>query len=161
MVINADKFLEPSELGAVATEAYLFNPDLRVVVGTPSGVQESATLGGDFETWLLLTSVAAANQINAEFQGRLAPGQTTISSIKVPIKGTGAAQYTLKVYVEGTGQVYTSGITAAPGVRTVLALTNLDLSAQPTGEKRYFIVVEATLDGAEALRVGLPFVKQE
>jgi hypothetical protein len=85
-----------------------------------------------------------------------------ITSIKFNVKGIGASpQYTLKIYAEGTGQVFTSGLIAAPGVATLVAKTDLDLSAQPTGQKRFFVVIEAAIDIGEAVLVSRPFVRKE
>ena len=47
------------------------------------------------------------------------------------------------------------------GVRQLISLAAGDLSAQPIGEKKFFVVVEATLDSGEEMRVGTPFVRQE
>ena len=63
---------------------------------------------------------------------------------------------------QGASQVYTGSVlTAAPGVRTVVSIADVDLTNQPTGEGRFHVVVEATLDNTETLRVGRPFVRQE
>jgi len=78
--------------------------------------------------------------------------------------GGETGDYQIKVYVEGQGNsnVYApSALTPAPGVRTVATIADTDLNFQPGTEKRFFLVVEATLDVAETLRVGRPFVVQE
>lgn len=145
------------------TQDYLEAPVFNQVSGTTSSDLEYPTFSGDFETWAFMTSTTAVARIDVGFSGRLTDGQTSLAEIKVPIKGNAGAQYNLKVYAEGSGAtpVYTSGLTAAPTSRTVLTLLSGALSAQPTGEKRYHVVVEATLDNTEELRVGMPFVKQE
>jgi hypothetical protein len=137
--------------------------DINPVSGIPDGDLEAADLAGDFENWVKLEGNAAADRIDVSFQGQFGLTQSQITSIKVPIKGTAGSQYQLKVYAEGSGAsaVYDSTLLVAPVSRTVLALDDTDLSAQPTGEGRYHVVVEATLDAAEILRVGRPLVKQE
>lgn len=117
----------------------------------------------DFETYDLMESTVAAGSIRASYEGRLSSAQSQVTSIKVNIKGTGASpQYRLRVYAEGTGQVYDSGVLAAPVPSTQTTLTAVDLSAQPAGlQKRYFIEVQALLDAGEALYVSRPFTRQE
>jgi hypothetical protein len=122
---------------------------------------------GDFETWAKMGSTVAAGRVNAEWQGKLRTTQTKIKTISIPIKGQNGGpspEYQVKVYVEGSGAVpvYTGALTAeTTGLRSLISISEGDLSAQPTGEKRYFVVVEATLDPGEELRVGTPFVRQE
>lgn len=155
---------------AVSTEIdehYLSDPFYRVVSGSVTGVLEAPDYASDFELWTLLASTSAAARIDAEWHGKLRPTQTDIKSISIPIKGQNGGptpEYQIKVYAEGSGAtpVYTGPLTAeTTGVRSVITITDGDLSAQPTGEKRFFVVVEATLDNTEELRVGSPFVRQE
>ena len=115
-----------------------------------------------------MASTTAAGRVDVEFSGRLRSTQTEITSIIIPIKGQNGGptpQYQVKVYVEGSGasNVYTGSALLAEttGTRILVSLTDADLSAQPTGERRFFVVVEATLDSGEELRVGTPFVRQE
>jgi hypothetical protein len=132
------------------------------ISGTVSGDTDAPTLNGDFQAWDTLTSSTPAGEIHVSYEGRIDPEQTQISSIDVPIKGTG--DYALKVYVDGaitSNPVYDSGIQVAPASRTVLTVTDLDLPEQPTGEGRYFVVIEAFVDAGENVRVGLPFVRQD
>jgi microcystin-dependent protein len=132
------------------------------VSGTVSGDTDAPTLTGDFQAWDTLTSTTPAGEIHVSYEGRITAEQTEITSIDVPIKGTG--DYALKVYVEGAmtaNPVYDSGIQSAPTNRTVLTITDLDLPEQPTGEGRYFVVVEAFVDAGENVRVGLPYVRQD
>jgi len=161
-VLQANKHFASATGGA--SEQYLHGPNFKVITG--SGVNgdldDDLALGTDFESWALMTSTVAAGRVDAQFSGRLAVNQTTISSLKIPVKGTG--EYQIKVFVEGSGasNVYTSSaLTAAPGARTLISLTDADLSSQPSGERRYHVVVEATLDASEVLRVGRPFTAQE
>lgn len=133
-----------------------------LIAGSVTGDTEFPTVLGDFQTWDVLSSTSPGGEIHVAYEGQLTPVQDTISTIAVPIKGTG--DYALKVYVEGAvtaNPVYDSGIQVAPGSRTVLALTELDLTEQPTGEKRYYVVVEAFIDNGENVRVGRPFVRQD
>jgi len=150
-------------------EYYLTHRDYRIITG--AGVdasQESAAFAGDFELWSLITSTVAAGRADVEWQGRLRLTQSKISSIIIPIRGQSGGptpQYQVKVYVEGSGasNVYTgtSLLSETTGNRILVSLTDSDLSAQPVNERRFFIVVEATLDAGEELRVGTPFVVQE
>jgi hypothetical protein len=144
------------------TEHYLEAHNFDPVGGTVSGEQESPSFAGDFETYLLMIGGAASDRIDLQFQGRLAVNQTTIKEIQIPLKGTG--DYQIKVFVEGQAgsNVYVpSALVAAPAGRTVVTIPDSDLSFQPNAEKRYHVVIEATLDVAEVLRVGRPFVVQE
>lgn len=141
---------------------YLPHGGFNVVSGTVSGDIGYPSFAGDFETYYEMSSDSASGRIDVAFSGRLGDGQSTISSIKIPLVGSVGAQYQIKVFVEGSGStnVYTSSaLTAAPTSRSLISLTNSDLSAQPTGEGRYHVVVEATLDASETLDVGRPFVK--
>jgi hypothetical protein len=102
--------------------------------------------------------------VDVAFQGRLDVLQNLLSRIKISIRGTGASpQYQLKIYAEGSGAVavYDSGLLAAPGTLTETLLTDLDLSSQPTGDKRYHVVVEVTIDSGETVEITRPFVRQE
>lgn len=150
-------------------EIYLPHRDFRII--TMAGVnaeQESADFATEFELWAFMSSTVAAGRVDVEWQGRLRATQTKITSIKIPVRGQGGGPtpgYQIKVYVEGSGStnVY-SGSVLTPettGARSVVTITEGDLTAQPIGEKRYFVVVEAYLDAGEELRVGTPFVKQE
>jgi len=120
-------------------------------------------LGGDFAHYDQLRSTVGAGVLHAEYEGRLAQGQTEIASIKLNFRGVGGSpQYILRVYAEGTGQVYASALTAAPGAAVEVVLTDLDLSAQPAAPQfRYFVVVEAAIDVGEQVLVSRPFVRQE
>jgi hypothetical protein len=146
-------------------EHYLYGYNFRDVSGSTTGTQEDADFAVEFENWLRMTGTGGAgSRINIEFQGRLMTAQSKLSQIKIPLMGNTGAQYQIKVYVDGQGasnQYGASALTAAPTSRTLITLTDADLSNDPSGEKRYFIVVEATLDVGEWLRVGYPFVKQE
>jgi hypothetical protein len=152
----------------VVDQHYLTHRDFRII--TVAGVnaeQESANRAVDFEIWNKMDSTVAAGRVDVEFQGRLRPTQSEITSIIIPIRGQSGGptpQYQVKVYVEGMAgtPVYTGPLTAeTTGLRSLISLTDGDLTSQPTGEKRYFICVEATLDAGEELRVGNPFVRQE
>jgi len=142
-------------------EEYLNSGVFGNAVGAVTGSTDYADLV-DFETYDRLSSAAPAGVLHIAYAGRLGSAQTLLSSIKFTVKGVGASpQYTLKVYAEGTGQVYTSGLIPAPGVPTLVSKTNLDLSAQPTGQKRFFVVVETAIDAGEAVLVSRPFVRKE
>jgi hypothetical protein len=150
------------------SEGYLPHRNFNIItVAGVDGEQESPAYAGDFELWTLMTSTVAAGRVDVEFQGRLRETQSKISRIIIPIKGQSGGptpQYQVKIYAEGSGivPVHTGVLTAeTTGLRSLITLTDVNLSAQPNGERRFFVVVEATLDAGEELRVGTPFVRQE
>lgn len=170
-LIAATVFIGQGGSVPVSTEidqGYLTHRDFRII--TVAGVnaeQESPDFAGDFEIWAIVTSSVAAGRADIEWQGRLRSTQTKVTSIIIPIRGQSGGptpQYQVKVYAEGSGAspVFTGVLTAeTTGNRIVIALSDGDLSAQPTGERRFFVVVEVTCDAGEELRVGTPFVRQE
>lgn len=170
-LIAATVFIGQGGSTPIATEFdefYLTHRNFRIV--TTSGVngeQESPAFAGNFELWAIMDSTVPFGRIDVEWQGRLRAAQSKITSIIIPIRGQSGGptpQYQVKIYAEGSAgtPVYTGPLTAeTTGNRTLVTLTDVDLSAQPTGEKRYFVVVEAYLDNTEVLRVGTPFVRQE
>ena len=123
---------------------------------------QAPSLSGDFEIYDTFTATADAVQADVYYQGWLDSSQTAITEIKIPVKGSStSAQYRILVYVEGQGasSVYDSTLTACPATRTVLTINSF--SANPTGEKRYHVKVEAHLDTGEILYVGRPRVKHK
>jgi hypothetical protein len=153
---------------ALTTSGYLSHRDFRII--SVSGVdaeQESADFGSDFELWSKVSSTTASGRADVEWQGRLGATQNIIASIVIPIKGQSGGptpEYHIKIYVEGSGSSNVfSGSALTPettGMRSVITIVDTDLTAQPTGEKKFFVVVEAHLDAGEELRVGTPFVRQ-
>lgn len=144
------------------TEGYLKKPTYLPISGTTLAVDTYPTFGGNFDELYAMSSTSAAARMDAAFAGRLGSFQTQIASIRVNIVGTGASpQYHLQVYAEGTGLVYDSGLQPAPGVLTELVVLAAGLSAQPTGSKRFHVVVQAFIDAAESVSVSAPFVRQE
>lgn len=147
----------------VLEEKYLDGP----MFGTPTdpAIQPTPiypTFGGDFDAlWSVNNGGGVAGQQDTAFHGRLSANQTKITRVKVALRGTG--DYQIRVYVEGSGAVpvYSSGVLAAPGGLTEVMLTDLDLSGQPVGQKRYHVVVEAHVDPAESILFSRPFVRQE
>ena len=132
------------------------------VFGNPTGVVTGDTdypdLGGDFEAWDNLSSTSVAGHLDVAYEGRLGSGQTTVQSIKFNIKGTGASPtYTLKLYAEGTGLVHTDGPNPAPVGTTLITKTAVDWSSQPTGQGRFYVVVECDIDVGEAVLVSRHF----
>jgi hypothetical protein len=120
--------------------------------------------GTTFDALVAMDSTIASGRIDVAFPGRLAGSQTQIASIRANISGVGASpQYHLKVYAEGSGAVpvYDSGLTVAPGAPIELTILAGALSAQPTTQKRYHVVVEAHIDAGESINVSLPYVRQE
>ena len=149
-------------------ESYLDHRDFRIITTLGvDGEQESADFAGDFELWSKISSTVAAGRVDVEWQGRLRSTQTEITSILIPIKGQNGGptpQYQVKIYAEGSGAtpVFTGPLTAeTTGTTQLISLNDSDLSAQPVGGKKFFVVVEATVDIGEELRVGTPYVRQE
>lgn len=152
---------------AVTVEShYLEEGQLKIVSGSPTGTQEDPSFSGDFETWVLMTGTGSGDRIDVQYQGRLMSSQTQITKIEIPVKGTG--EYQIKVFTEDNGatnQYAASALTAAPGTRTLITILAAGLTNQPSlsglDEGRFHVVVEATLDNAEVLRVGRPYITQE
>lgn len=137
------------------------------VFGAPSGAgvdgdTDFTDLGGDFETFDRLSSTIASGSLSVSYQGRLGGLTSQIKDIRFFIKGSGATpQWTLNIYVEGTGIVHTDGPNVAPLGSTEIVKTDLDLSAQPTGSARFFVVIVANIDAGETVFVSRPFVRLE
>ena len=137
------------------------------VFGNPSGPGVSGDTDVadlvEFEIFDHVLSTVLLGTLDTSYEGRLSSAQSQVSSIKVNIKGTGATpRYRLRVYAEGTGQVYDSGVLPAMPVTTTTSLTAVDLSAQPAGaQKRYFVIIQALLDIGEALFISRPYTRQE
>jgi hypothetical protein len=122
---------------------------------------DAPSFSGDFQAWDHFTAVTGAGEAAVYYEGRLAPTETEITEIQIPIKGSG--QFRLKVWVEGATGIgniaYESGLVVAPTLRTVYSLSSgTELIDQPVGEGRYFVIVEAVLDSTEELYAGRPFV---
>jgi hypothetical protein len=149
----------------LVTESYLDDPVYGNVVGSVTTDRDYPSFAGDFEAVFSAASTSAAGRVDASFQGRLALAQATVATTKIGFKlGAGASpEYRLKIYAEGSGAVavYDSGLTAAPGAYTEVTVSAVMMSAQPTGLKRFFIVVEAYIDAGETLLFSRPFVRQE
>lgn len=148
---------------ATAVERYLNPGDGVEISGTITFDTIQPDVGGDFELYEQIKGHAAASRGDLAFQGKLAPGQTTIAQIDIAFKGIGASpQHRLQVFVEGTGgPVHDSGLVATPGARAVTTVLAGALSAQPTGEKRYVIRVQATVDNLEQVLASRPYVKEQ
>jgi len=150
----------------LTTEDYLEQPVFDPI--SPSGINgdlEYPAFGTTFDTYVKMDSTTAAGRIDVAFPGRLQPGQTQIGQFRMNILGTGASpSYRLLVYADGSGAsaVYDSTVLAAPLTETELIVTaGMFTGAQPTGQKRYHVVVEAHIDAGEAVNVSLPFVRQD
>jgi hypothetical protein len=116
----------------------------------------------DFETYDRTEATAGAGSIDIAYQGRLGSLTTSIKRISFFVKGTGTASYTLEVHVEGTGLVHTTGPVAPPAGASEIIRTDLDLSAQPTGSGRFFVIIKVVFSGAaEEVLVSRPFVRLE
>jgi hypothetical protein len=146
---------------------YMPYPTFRVVTGTPSTNVDAPTFSGFDETLAYVAaSGASGERADISWQGRIDTDQNEIVSIKVGIRGSGTTPtYRLKVYVESAGPAWTtaydSGSLAAPVTLTETTVLAADLSAQPSGSKRYHVVVECSVDITERVNVTFPYVKQE
>ena len=156
------------------TEQYL-GPPIYGNISDPSlltGDVDYPLFGTTFDALVNLSSSTASGRIDASFPGRLTSGQTTISQLRINLFGSGASPgYKIKVYAEGSGAtpVYDSSTYGggpgtpqlAPGSSTEFIITDSMLSAQPTGQKRYHVVVEAWIDLGETIYASLPLARQE
>lgn len=136
------------------------------IVTTPGvwGDTGVPNFAGDFEVYDTMYSVVGGGRINAIYFGRLRSDQTKLTAIRIPVKGVGSAQYKINIHVDGSGavNVYSgSALTPAPGAVSDIVISELDLTAQPVGKKRYHVVVEAHVGAGDNLLVGRPFVSQE
>jgi hypothetical protein len=146
------------------TEELLQQPVFGNPVGAVSGNQNYPLFASTFDALVEMASAGAAGRLDAAFQGRLTSGQTQIAQVKINIIGTGASpEYKLRIYADGSGgvPVYDSGLQPAPGALTEIIVLAGALSAQPTGQKRYHVVIEAFIDAAEAVLCSMPLVRQE
>ena len=146
------------------TEYYLDDPVFGNQSGTVFAGPEFPVFGSDFELFYKMSSTAAAGIVHIAFPGRLSATQTDVEIVNFFVKGvnTGTVNYGVKVYAEGSGAapVFTQVASTPPAASTQLTITGAMLSAQPTGTKRFFVVVESTLmENGESVSVGKPFVK--
>lgn len=146
------------------TEARLGAPAIQT---TGTGGADLATFpnfAGDFESYVLLDDSGSGGTVKAAFPGVLGSDQSLIDFISFFVLGTGSTkQYQVQVYAEGSGNtpVYDSGTLTAPGSATLVTIAGGVLSAMPTGNKRFFVVVTATLAASDSVSVSTPKVRQE
>lgn len=153
-----------ADLPALVEQKYLEFGVYKIV--SVSGVYADTyeDLSTDFTVWDRVTSTVSSGRADIIYEGRLSATQTSLTSIKIPVKNgsIGTAQYRIFVYTEPNGLVdqypANPGVQNAPGARTVTTIPTV--STDPTGEKRFYIVVEAYVDAGETLYVGRPFVTQ-
>lgn len=163
--INATLAFGVSPTAGVAsiTSYYLYDGVFDAVSGTVFADRDYPSFGTDFEYFYKVNSTSLGSVMHVAFEGRLDTVQTTVDNVAVFIKGVdlGTATYDLKIYAEGSGAtpVYASGPTTPPASSTQVVVPSASLSAQPTGTKRFFVVVEAALGVSEELYVSRPFVK--
>jgi hypothetical protein len=141
---------------------YLSDPAFGNASGSVFADSVYPSFATDFERFFTLSSTSAAGVLHASFEGRLDNVQSQVDEVAIFIKGAGATpQYNLKIYAEGSGAtpVYSSGLVAAPGASTQVVVPASSMSAQPTGSKRFFAVVETAIDAGESVSVSRPFVK--
>lgn len=138
------------------------------IFGNPTGTVQGDLVfpdfATDFELYYRMASSSAAGALHCVFGGRLFGPQTQISNLQLFVKGVGAnPQYNLKIYAEGSGStpVYASGLVPAPGAITSVVVPAGSMSAQPTGNKRYFVVVEAAIDAGEEVLISRPVAAQD
>jgi len=149
---------------SILSQVYLPYRDYTPVSGSTTESSE-VVLTPDFERWEVITSSGAASRADFTWHGRLGSNQDSLSRIDIPILGNVVtSEYQIKIFAEGSGAtpVFDDGsLQAATTSRTVRTIFAADLSAQPSGEKRFFVRVEMTLDNTEVLKVGTPFVRME
>jgi len=127
-----------------------------------NGDTDYPDLLGDFETYDRLEATSGAGSLDIAYEGRLGSLATQIKRISFFIKGTPASSYTLEIHAEGSGIVHSIGPIPVPATSTEIIRTDLDLSAQPSGAGRFFVVIEVTFSGGgENVLVGRPFVRME
>lgn len=162
-LINVVMLLGQTSDVGVSTTTYEFlgNKVANLVSGAATNTLEAPTLSGDFQTWDLVSS-GGGGEMHLSFEGKLTPDQSRITSIEIPIKGTG--DYYLKIYSEDNitaNPIYDSGLQTAPVSRTILSISSASITEQPTSEGRYFVVIEIVLGAGENIRVGRPYVRQD
>lgn len=163
-VITATMDFGTTPISGVSTRNryYLSDGKFGNASGSVFGDSVYPNFATDFEFFFTMNSTGAAGVLHIAFEGRLDSAQTKIEETSIFVKGSGASPfYTLKIYAEGSGvvPVYNSGPTPAPGSSTEIIVPASSLSAQPTGTKRFFVVVESAIDAGETVLVGRPFVK--
>lgn len=151
--------------GDVADEVLLSDVQFLNVTGTINTTYEDPDFS-DFEEWAKAASSSASGRVDFAYKGRLGSGHTTISSIKLYVKGTGTSpQLDIQVYVEGNGgsNQYTgtySSAQSAPGSATEITIPSGELTdPTPSSGKRYFVYVRAYLDSGESLYVSRPLAR--
>lgn len=151
--------------GTGFTEEYLTSWSYGNVSGSPIADVDYPDFSGDFEVLHYMEGTAASDRVDLAFQGRVPDGFTEIDELTIKLKGSGASpEYVLKVYAEGSGAtpVYdpTSGTPiAASGTLGTVVIPAGSLSGQPTGNRNFFVVVEAYVDAAEIMYASRPYVK--
>lgn len=165
-VINSTLAFGVSPVDGVSalTEFYMDDPVIGNLAGTVFADWIYPNFATDFEQFWQMRSTAAAGVVHTAFAGRLATNQSQIDQIALNAKGvdTGTVQYSIKVYAEGSGAVpvFTQAAVTPPVSSTQVVITGTSLSAQPTGGKRFFVVVEATaMENTESVSVSKPFIK--
>jgi hypothetical protein len=118
---------------------------------------------GEYQALADMSSTTASGRVDVAFQGVLQSGQTQVSQLYVPIKGSGPTpQYHILVYAEGTvGTVYDSGLQTPAGSLTLINVPGASLSAQPTGGGHYLVVVQAFINSGDTLFAGRPTFQQQ
>jgi len=146
------------------TEFYLDDPVSGNLAGSVFADWEFPSFAGDFDQFWKMSSVGVAGVVHTAFLGRLSSTQTEIQEISVFVKGvdTGTVQYALNIYVEGNGATpaFTQVASTPLVASTQVAITGTAIVPQPTGSKRFFLVVEATaMETGEEVSISKPFVK--
>jgi hypothetical protein len=147
-------------------ENYMGLPLFRNVSAGVTTQTDAADETGDFEEYHTASATLPVSTAEAVFMGRLGGPQSKIATLKIPLKGSGASpQARVEVFVEGSvGNQYTgpfSAFAVLPASRLLLTITEVDLLAQPSSEKRYVVVVEFALDASETGSCGTPFFRHE
>ena len=165
-VINATMGFGISPVSGLSqiTDFYLDDPVSGNIVGTVFADWDYPDFAGDFEQLWKMNSTAPGGHVDVAFAGRLAPTQGLIEQIAFNVKGvdTGTVTYTVKVYCDGNGATpaFTQVASTPPGALTSVAITGAVIVPQPTGAKRFFVVIEAdAMANGEEVSISKPFVR--
>lgn len=121
---------------------------------------------GNFDTFDKLEAFALDQTLDIAYPGRLEDTQTALVEMTINIIGddagfTNPPRFRLMIYCEGAitaNPVYDSGMMDAPDTLTEYIVDTV--TEQPTGQKRYHVVVSTELDTNQFVMCSRPFVKQ-
>lgn len=137
-----------------------------VVSGSPTheGLQYPAFGASGTQSFRRMMGNAASDRMDMAFEGRVASNQTKVTDIGLTLKGVNSPSHQLKFYKEGSGTAFHVGtLTATPSSATDYTVNEAQFTNPPGPDagKRYWVVVEGTMDASDELLVGIPYAKQE